>query len=217
MKEYDKIKTLYKRDEKFKVTNELSMAEFAIPANWYVAEKIHGQNIRIDWCNSKVTFGTRTAVGDIPKELAEFLLPIFTQEKMQEYFSDEPVTLFGEGYGAGINKGGDLSTTKRFMLFDVFIPARPIQGDQMRDYWLSIPDVDKCAEFFGCDKQPWIATDLTLEEITDRVQRGILSRIAIQNTGKEVKSEGVVCRTHPEMWTRYGERLMFKLKTKDFK
>ncbi len=44
---YPKIDTLYTRDEKFKVTNEIRRPEFLIPREWLVTEKIHGTNIRV--------------------------------------------------------------------------------------------------------------------------------------------------------------------------
>ncbi len=44
---YPKIDTLYTRDEKFEVTDDVRRPEFLVPGRWLVTEKIHGCNIRV--------------------------------------------------------------------------------------------------------------------------------------------------------------------------
>lgn len=39
----------------------------------------------------------------------------------------------------------------------------------------------------------------------------------IETLGVELQSEGIVARTEPLLFTRRGDRLMFKLKTSDWK
>lgn len=214
MIEYPKIKTLFKRDEKtFKVIPpELTMQEFGLVKGWRVAEKIHGQNVRVGWDGKEVMYGSRSVVGKgadvLHKELSAWLDVIFTPGNMKTAFGDTPVILFGEGYGAGINKGQDLCQQKRFALFDVFI----------NEYWLSIEDVKGIAEKFAIEEAPWIDGGMTwsINDIHEHVKAGITSKIAERFTGKHVIAEGIVARPQVELRNRYGERLMFKLKTNDF-
>ena len=44
---YPKIETLFKRDEKFNITDEIRCPEFDNIKKWLITEKIDGTNIRI--------------------------------------------------------------------------------------------------------------------------------------------------------------------------
>lgn len=90
-----------------------------------MTEKIDGTNVRIFYERSihrnrlydgernrlydgeRVTFYGRTADAQMPTFLLTLLRTLFTPEKLAEVFPEtKGVWLFGEGYGARIQKGG---------------------------------------------------------------------------------------------------------------
>lgn len=212
MLEYPKVESLFRRDEKTgKVNGEIRRREFDLVTHWVVSEKIHGQNVRIQWDNDneRVIYGSRKQVGpdSLPKDLIAFLDSKFTVEKMKEAFGNNPVVLFGEGYGPGINGGGNLAKQKQFALFDVWMKEK---------FWLEPDQLEGFGEFFGIETAPVLKGLLTLQEIIPMVRKGFNSTVALKNTGETVIAEGVVCRTYPQMFMKDGSRLQFKLKTEDF-
>ena len=228
---YPKIDTLYERDESFKVdTTKLRRSEFAIPREWLVTEKIDGTNVRVSLqqeCNACadtnncggpmcsgewfVRFFGRTENSQMPTFLLEHLQRTFTLSGLSSLWRDGqyPITLYGEGYGAKIQKGGgnyrrdgDVS----FRLFDVLIG----------DTWLSRTNVEDVAEQLGIKAVPKADLGRTLNEITQRVCGGIGSVVGNEEGTNGVLSEGVVAFTDPPLFNGQGKKLCWKLKTKDF-
>ena len=232
---FPKIDTLYERDENFKVdTTKLRRPEFAIPREWVVTEKIDGTNVRVSledvddsgysasagrpmWA---VRFYGRTENAQMPTFLLEHLQKTFTLDKMKSLWcgpgeAEYPIVLYGEGYGAKIQKGGgnyrrdgDVS----FRLFDVLIG----------DTWLRRADVEDVAEKLNIKPVPFIKDVderyvFTLDEIANIVVGigGLRSEVA-REEGTPSFAEGVVAFTDPPLFNGQGKRLRFKLKTKDF-
>lgn len=115
MHKYTKIETLYTRDTQG--TKQLVEGTFRSPAveflkdmEWYGTEKIDGTNIGIVWDGHNITFQGRTERAQIPANLVTKLTELFlndaTEELFEQIFGEKPVILFGEGYGAKIQKGG---------------------------------------------------------------------------------------------------------------
>lgn len=84
MREYNKIETLYERDEK---TKRLIEGKFRNPAVeflkdniWQFTEKVDGTNIRVHWDGHKVEFAGRTDKAQIPSHLMERLEELFDGE-----------------------------------------------------------------------------------------------------------------------------------------
>lgn len=124
--EYNKIETAFDRDDKFKVnTSLLRNPVFGIIKTWQVTEKIDGTNIRIIFSKEgTLRIGGRTDNAQIPTKLLDVLNSMFNIDKMKEVFwLQEPVDviLYGEGYGAPIQKGGIYRTSPSFRLFDVLV------------------------------------------------------------------------------------------------
>ncbi len=134
-----------------------------------------------------------------------------------------PVTLYGEGYGAGIQKGGGGYTSKTkggaasFRLFDVLVG----------ETWLRRADVEDVAARLGIETVPLIGIadvfgkeyrdeEWDLFHITEAVGRGIPSLVAAEEGTGGHPSEGVVAFTEEPLYNNRGQRLMFKLKTEDF-
>ena len=209
MREYHKIETVFNRstdgDKKLiwgDYRNET--VEYLADNIWQFTEKIDGTNIRIHWDGHNVEIGGRTDRAQIPKHLMDYLSATFltpeAEELFEQTYGEKDVMLFGEGYGAKIQNGGDYRSDVSFILFDVLI------GDN----WQSREWVEATAKMFGIDVVP-IVLEGTIDDGIDYVMQHNNSTI-----GKAVM-EGVVGRPKVEMKDRLGNRIIVKIKWKDFK
>lgn len=212
MTEYHKIETLYERDEQtFKLKPEMTLKNSVYGAikTWQWTEKIDGTNIRAIWKGGILTFGGKTDNAQIHADLVRWLYENIKAEKLAEIFPNSDVVLYGEGYGAGIQKGGGLySPTKKFILFDVFV-IDPVNS-KLGGWWLSDKNMRDVAAKLGLDAVPYIG-EMTLEEAADLVRKGFKSDL-----GEHPQAEGLVGRPVEALFDKKGHRLIVKLKTKDF-
>lgn len=235
MLQYPKIETLFRRDEETHkiLPGQFRRPEFSLIKTWDVTEKIDGTNIRIsleevDHCagepgceckEQKDPWGMvirgRTSRAQIPTMLFEHLQKTFTVEGLKALWLDDKeygITLYGEGYGGGIQKGGGQYTSKTkggkasFRLFDVFIG----------ETWLDRENVEDIAGKLGIKTVPLIGSEIPLAKIVDMVKSGMQSAVASQEGATEHQAEGIMAFTSPPLFNSRGKRLMFKLKTRDF-
>jgi len=212
--EYHKIETLYERDERtFKLNAEMILknAIYGAIKTWHWTEKIDGTNIRAIWKDGSLTFGGKTDNAQIHTDLIKWLYENITPNRLAEVFPNgENVVIYGEGYGAGIQKGGGLySTTKKFIVFDVFV-IDPVNS-KLGGWWLSDANVRDVAGKLGLDAAPYIG-EMTLEDAAIKVREGFMSAL----NGGQAKAEGMVGRPVEALFDKKGHRLIVKLKTKDF-
>lgn len=204
---YPKIVAPFKRHTEGPLRNKLDIGnwareEFRLLADlpWEWTEKVHGINVRVIWDGYKVRFGGRTEDAQMPLSLLETLLETFPEELMEQKFGQMPVVLFGEGYGAKIQKGGgNYRPDPGFVLFDVYIEG----------YWLLRPNRMDIARDLGIVHVPLIGT-FPIAEAIERVTQGHKS-----NWG-DFLAEGLVGRPPMGIMGRDGDRLMLKIKTQDF-
>ncbi len=206
MQTYPKIPGPYKRYTEGPNRNKLIQGlwtsdELATLANlqWTWTEKVDGTNIRVHWDGHKVTFGGRTDRAQIPAKLVEVLQALFTEELFEQSFNDTEVTLYGEGFGAGIQSGGIYRPDQGFALFDV----------RIGQYWLRREAVEDVAKKMGTEIVPvvlWGSVHNAIEEVS----KGIAS------AWDGAKSEGLVGVAPEGLLTRSGERIMVKIKHRDF-
>jgi hypothetical protein len=245
MLEYPKIDTLYRRDEvtryipKFVSERSMLRPEFSLPSRWLVTEKIDGTNIRVIFepaapapdgggpgCAmarpARVRFAGRTDNAQIPSFLLSHLQETFPPEKLVSCFEpDTTAILFGEGYGARIQKGGDdYRSGVSFRLFDVVafglnvVTSDPFDG---KPWWLNWNDVEDVAGKLSIKTVPVVGRTAGLGEAIQTVEAGLGSAVAYEeNERSDVNAEGVVARTDPLLFDRRGRRLMWKLKERDF-
>ena len=209
MREYHKIETVFNRStdgDKRLIWGDYRNAtvEYLADNIWQFTEKIDGTNIRIHWDGHNIEIGGRTDRAQIPKHLMDYLSATFLTPEVEELFEqtygEKDVMLFGEGYGAKIQNGGDYRSDVSFILFDVLI------GDN----WQSRELVETTAKMFGIDVVP-IVLEGTIGDGIDYVMQHNNSTI-----GNAVM-EGVVGRPKVEMKDRLGNRIIVKIKWKDFK
>jgi hypothetical protein len=206
--EYHKIQTLFKRDmtskHKTLLEGQWTLPEFEYLAGnvWTFTEKVDGTNIRVIFKDGGITFGGRTEDAQIPAQLVgrlnERFLPLAA--KLGEVFADGQAVLYGEGYGAKIQKGGgNYRPDQGFALFDV----------RVGQWWLQRDDVHDVAQKLGLDVAPVIGAG-TLHDAVAWAKRGI------QSTWGDFQAEGIVARPQIELNTRSGHRLIAKIKCRDF-
>lgn len=203
MKEYPKIETLLNRDKK---TSKVILGEWRLPefeylkdCIWTFTEKVDGTNIRIMWDGQKVTFGGKTNNAQIPAFLITKLQELFPVDKFSIY--KDSMCLYGEGYGARIQKGGGnyISDGVNFVLFDV----------KVGDWWLRRDDVVDVSLKLNIGLIPNVGEG-TLIQAIEKTQNGFLSKYG------NFQAEGIVIRPKVELMTRSGHRLIGKIKAKDF-
>jgi len=219
---YHKIDSIYKRDDRGNfVLGEYSRPEFEYLAGnlWEWTEKIDGTNIRVSYFGDEldntqrnIGFAGRTDNAQIPANLFAKLMDLFFEKdvsypgsKWFDKFGRDDVTLYGEGYGAKIQKGGGdyIPDGVGFILFDV----------KIGNFWLNRESVEDIAKYFGVPSVP-VRGYLTIENAIMFVEKGIHSYVA-QNPNK--MAEGLIGTPLIPLFARNGDRIITKIKTRDFK
>lgn len=209
MEEYHKIPNIFLRSTETKkivegqYTNET--LDFLRNIMWDFTEKIDGTNIRIIWDGHKVEIKGRTDRAQIPSALLNRLMELFAGEAneqiFEQNFGEKEVMLVGEGYGAKIQGcGGLYRPDQDFILFDVMIGG----NYQPREKVVEI------AYIFKLDVVPIVLIG-TLEDGVKFVKQHPKSTIGT------APMEGVVGRPHVELQDRCGNRVIVKIKARDFK
>jgi len=216
MKQYHKITTVFKRDPKnmrYIFEGEWSEPEFLYLKDneWVFTEKVDGTNIRVMWNGSNVVFGGKSDDTQLYMPLVQKLQETFDttpkRQELKKMFSvtnpDEEINvcLYGEGYGAKIQKGGGNYRPDGvdFVLFDVMVNG----------WWLQRKDVEDIAVKLGIKVVPIVGSGTLLEAVT-MVKNGFNSQWG------DFPAEGLVCRPAVELKKRNGERLITKIKCRDF-
>ena len=217
--EYQKINTLFLRDEK-KVIIPSSFTcdefEYLKDCKWECTEKIDGTNIRVyisreydgedDWLYG-ISFMGRTNNSTIPEHLNLKLQQIFYRVDWKTVFPSlmpgDSVCLYGEGYGNKIQKGSSyISNDVDFILFDV----------KYNNWWLERKNCEDIANKCGIKIVP-IVGYMTIPEAIDLVKKGFKSSIS---EDKNLIAEGLVLKTPQGLLSRDGKRIITKIKHNDF-
>jgi ATP-dependent RNA circularization protein (DNA/RNA ligase family) len=216
-KQYTKINTLFKRDERNVIDpTSVSRQEFSYLSNnkWECTEKIDGTNIRVvvtvnENGEKVIEFKGKTDNASIPPTLLKKLNELFPKGSLDDIFEDslvlagDEVTLYGEGYGAKIQKDGNyIKNGVNFILFDI----------KIGNFWLQRDALVDIAFKLNIDIVPFIGF-MTIYEATEYVKKGFKSTIA---ENKDYDAEGLVLKNPYGMIMRNGERLITKIKTIDF-
>jgi hypothetical protein len=212
MKEYHKIQTVFLRNpgsnHKTLLEGQWAKPEFDFLQNaeWIWTEKIDGTNIRVMWDGQTVRFGGKTDNASILMFLLKVLQDTFTPERLAEQFGSEQtsVCLYGEGYGAKIQKFGGhyIPAGTDFILFDC----------KVGDWWLERESLQEIASNLRIDIVPIVGQGSLLEAI-EFARTGYKSVIA-QNS--DFVAEGLIMKPKVELFNRKGERVVSKIKFKDF-
>jgi hypothetical protein len=214
---YHKIHTMFKRDKK----DAMMLGEWTDPIfeylqenKWRCTEKIDGTNIRVtidpiseairSIGQAEVRFDGRTDNALLPAKLVNWMAGKFFDKTMlqtlKEKFPDGAI-LYGEGCGDGIGKmGAHYGPQQGFVLFDV----------RVGDWWLQRDAVNDVAETLGLRSVKDVGY-FTLHEAIELVEKGYHSEFG------DFLAEGLIAEPCVPMFNRKGERVITKIKTRDFK
>lgn len=244
MKQYHKIQTIFKRDMSNK--GKIIIGDYSEPYfdylkdnKWVFTEKVDGTNIRVMWNGENVVFGGKTDNAQMPTFLLYKLQSLFEGTVKKQLFLKQfpqegdvkpQVCLYGEGYGAKIQSGGKyIPDGVDFVLFDVLITnVVPVMYQSIkqnkienglnkpkcicrkRDMWLLREDVEEIAKVFNIKIVPIIGEG-TLNECIEIVKKGFNSQWG------NFEAEGIVAKPKVELKDRRGNRIITKIKSRDFK
>jgi hypothetical protein len=205
-KEYPKIQSIFKRDENTHnfIDGDFSLPEFEYLKDnfWVWTEKIDGINMQVDWDGKTVRIGGRTDNAQIPTSLCYKLQEMFTIEKFTRLYSDTSMRLYGEGYGAKIRGGGRyILDGVGFILIDVLIDG----------WWLKRESIEDIANKLDIDVVPTIGGG-TLMDAVD-----LIKSCRLKSKWGDFLAEGLVLKPKVELKTRGGDRVITKIKHKDYK
>jgi len=212
MIKYQKIITPFERDttgtKKLIYDKYINQTvEYLKDCIWECTEKIDGTNIGIVWDGYSVSFQSRTENTGIPYYLQNTLHNIFggdvNEQLFEQKFGSMKVILFGEGYGYKIQKRGRhyIPNDHSFILFDVYIPEK--------DLWMKRESIEDIAQTFNVKAVP-IVMHCTLEQAIDFI------KIKPKSLLGDTVMEGLVCKPLVELRDRMNERIVVKVKVKDF-
>jgi hypothetical protein len=211
--EYPRIETLYERDpvtHKVMIPVELKNPVYGLLKAWEWTEKIDGTNIRCLYrppggggLGPTVEFRGRTDNAQVHPKLYEWLRGHILPNKLAEIFPLVPVVLYGEGCGAGIQKGGVYGPEPRFVLFDIRVGERNWLGYEMLCETVAHLGDVSVVPYYGMK---------TLAEAVREVQNGVRGLLGPE----KYTAEGLVGRPQWPLFDARGRRLICKLKTRDF-
>lgn len=214
---YPKINTIYKRDLEHatKKGAPLIVGEYSTPEfeylkdlKWRAEEKIDGTNVGIHYDGYEVVFTGHKEKSKLPDHLVKKLTNIFSMEVLKEITAnahDCTISFYGEGIGQKIQDQGSryMSKDVDFILFDV----------RVGKWWLEREAVESIAKQLNVRCAPVIG-EFTFDEAIAYVKKGFKSLIAEDKT---LQAEGLVLKSPLGLLDRSGQRLVSKIKVRDFK
>ena len=199
------------------------------------------ENTITDVC-FKVEYKGKTDNAQIPPKLLKFMQEHFPEDKVlaglglekqiprnkwveHKWTFDDGVTpnyeaipdlytIYGEGYGNGIQKGGNyIKDGVDFRVFDVKVTCKYHKGNMKVDeIYINTDARNDIANKIGANIVPFYAY-LTIDEAIDIVRNGIITGLW---DNPDYIEEGLVLRTDCGLLNKQGKRLIVKIKTEDF-
>ena len=206
---FPKIYTLFERDKKFKLVEGVINPKLIGIKNikeFVVSEKIDGTNCGIILTPEKeILVRKRSDIIKDDKQHHHYFEAIkdIDMQKIKDYFEDSNslITIFGEVCGKGIQKNGETYSDKpTFRLFDIKC------GNSFFDW----NDLLKFSKFTRIDMVKWFKFEG--KDILD--YNYWLNLLKEANKTKYV--EGYVVRSYTALLSKFGTRMLFKIKLKDY-
>ena len=180
---------------------------------WVIRRKLDGANIRIQWDGEQALWNGKTNNFQCGARLTEYMNNTFLEEIFEEKFGrDVNVVIFGEHMGPKV-QGNELDLDDdQIFVYDVNING----------FWQPKENVREIASYFGCltcydvmwgrDFNDNIV-DYSCEALEKRSLRDI---IMLVTAGRFKTWEGIVATPEVECRNQKGERVIVKVKTKDY-
>lgn len=177
---------------------------------WTTRRKLDGANLRVQWNGEQVLWNGKTNNFVCNNNLRKYMQETFPEEIFEERFGRSPiVTIFGEHMGPKV-QGNELGLDKdEIIIFDVNINGFWQEKDNVREI-AKYFNCRTCYDFMEYDNGKNSIIDMnketfTLNELILAVASGLLQ-----------KWEGVVATPTVECRNQRGERVIVKVKTKDY-
>lgn len=170
---------------------------------FYASEKIDGTSVGLVWDGERISFVGHTDKSEFCPRYLEYLQKTFGTSEfesvIEEVFGDSPVTIYGEGISKDYNVHYGFPDGN-FIMYD-------IQNEKGTFY--NREAVHGIAEKLGL-KTPFEEL-MTLDEAIAFVKTRPMSRL-----DSNQRMEGLVLRALVELYTNGGDRVICKVKVKDF-
>jgi len=146
----------------------------------------------------------------------EYLKTHFDEATMQVTFGERDSIIFGEGYGGKIQNGSGYCKEQKFRIFDVLFGK----------IWLETNEVAYLAKNLDIQTAPFLATisskelPKTKDELLNVFKKNHninSSVVAMEDSISSVLPEGIIGKTSPQLFNKFGNRVMFKLKMRDLR
>lgn len=207
MEKYHKIPTIYERDpgtkHKTVIEGHFSRQEFhyLYSNDWEFTEKIDGTNTRVIWDGfDRYEIKGKTDNANHHPALTKDLYRLFSEKAFDYSFGETAVCLYGEAYGPKATKdSGKYGKVHGFALFDI----------RIGDWWLKSEQVEFIGHELGLEVAPIVGMG-DLGMMVKMVKEGFKSA-----WGNFV-AEGLIARPTIQLFNRKGERIITKLKHRDF-
>lgn len=169
---------------------------------WVYSRKLDGENIRIQWDGEQVLWNGKSNSFQCSAEFTEYMNSTFLEEIFEEKFGrDKVVTLFGEKMGPK-TQGNELGLKKdTVVLYDVNIDGT----------WLSKMNMAEIAEYFGPNVWP-----VYLYMLHGQAPTKLRELIEMCANGEFKEWEGIVATPLVEMRDQKGQRVIVKIKNRDY-
>lgn len=197
-----KTKTLFQRDDKFKVIpGYLTDVRYGLINKWLLTEKMDGTSVILSTKNRGYSFHGRTAKSQFTPAMQQFLDYEAQSAANNLYHSmvDE-ADIYAELYGEGIQGNPHGVDGMHLRVFDVRIGG----------FWLDYENMCDVAEKAGLRTVRYMGI-CDIPTAVDFVRSRQIGTI-----GRTDYVEGVVARTALNLYDNQGNRLTWKLKRKDF-
>lgn len=168
------------------------------------SEKIDGTSVGIVWDGERISFIGHTEKTQFAPRFLEYLNSRFGtpefESVVEEVFGEKSVILYGEGISKDYNcHYGNIDG--EFIFYDVF--------DTQKGTFYNRPALDEIAQKLGL-KRPW-ENVMTIKEAVEFVKTVPESQL-----NSDFPMEGLVLRSMPELMTNNHERIICKVKVRDF-
>ena len=233
-KYYPKLQTLYKRDKNH-ITNEIRYPEFNLIKKWILTEKLHGSNNSIVCrCGSsfhkKIQVRGRTDKSQLHPNVIKYLFDIAVNNKiygkLDQQFGlstsfDSLIEIFGEVVGKEV-QGEYYKKGIGFYVFDIKIYDRFLEWSEVKELCKKlglehVPEISIRYDNQIYDTSSLINFPNCKSSLANLFEHGDgKSELAEKNKMPPILAEGIVVRTEPQLYNKYNERVMWKLKFKDF-
>lgn len=205
MKYYSKIPNVFKFDGKRKIIGIIDPFYDLMNITYIGTEKVDGTSIVVHWDGYSFEMGGHTVKSEIPSKLKDVLNNIFMQKEMEylfeQEFGEKEVFIYGELYGVGIQKDGELySQNNKFIVFDITIDG----------FELSRVNINDVCKKLGLELVPTVFVG-NLQRAIEFVKSKPLSEVS----ESEKEMEGIVLTPLCDIYDRDGHRLRCKCKVRD--